>query len=242
MEQGYDNIYDKIKKLEKQVKELVNEYIEKQQQLDKIVEEINEKDIFTDIKKKCEPSSLERKLKIERAYLNNFEISTEFYNKYSSLWQSLGYLDSLDETEENIGILAHYIINNNDEFSDELCPFKGIAGLPFYISFDNTVYIVAAVLLRLENMRFQDIMNLVQECNDRKEQIDAIKKEIKSYKIELSSAIVDGIISKTSFVVNKTIKPTMDKVVKPSIDKSIKSLIRSLTMPAQRDEFNKKID
>lgn len=251
MEQGYDNVYDKIKELEKKLKELASEYIEKQQQLDKIVAEMNEKDIFTGIKKKCEPLSLERKLKLEHTCFNNFEIATEFYNKYSSLWKYVDQLVSIEETEENIGILVHYMSNNNDEIDEDLRPVKGIAGLSLYFEFDNTVYIVAAVFLRLENMNFRDTMNLVQECRDQKEQIELLKEEIKDYKTELATAILDGTVGRATASIGKVVKPTINNVIKPGIDniikpgindvksgvnKGIKSLIRRVTRPIEDNQ------
>lgn len=234
------SIFDSLRKVQKEVKELEQEYNEKYRELQERKEKIRQNEIYDDLEAfYMYRGNLDSDLGIVTTS-DNYDRSRAFFEEFSFLWKYLENANNLIEpTDENIYSLGQYIFSDpNNLFSKEelekvrcgktyLNDHSEVLEHHFYASsWEHPVYKIAAICLRLENLGFRTAYELEKECVCRLVNIEVLKKQIRDYKIEIGETIVKGSANKVEQTVNQVVLPTIDNVVKPSISKGIKLLAK----------------
>lgn len=240
------SVYEQIKVLEKKLNELEKEYQEKENELSTKEEKFASHGLFADFRGASDYQhgfSIEGFLSLERdgRYLKDPEFAYTFYQRYAHACEYANELNSLDESIENINILGQKLFEYDNALSESrgkiipedkkaLRPFKAYE-YPFSLYTGTPgVYAVAIAALKLARVKeeFQELYTLKCECDNRKEHIMEIKKQVNDYKFEVARAIATGAAAKTEQVVNT--------VVKPAVDCGIKFLIKKFTQPNDENQ------
>lgn len=222
------SIFENLRKVQQEVKELEKEYDEKHTELQERKEKIRQSEIYNDL----EAFYMYRgDLAYDLGILttsDDYDRSHTFYEEFSFLWKYLESSNNLIEpTDENIYSFGQYIFNDpNGLFSEEelkkvrcgktyLNEYSEGLEYHFYTScWEHPVYKIAAICLRLEQIGFRTAYELEKECICKLVNIETLKKQILDYKLEIGNAIVKGSARKAEQTINTVVKPGISKGIK----------------------------